>query len=82
MDKPKVESFIPLLLCRPEVMILCLGAHRISFTVPRTVPPDVIALDENCHHNIPPDDREENLVSAPIVRLIILPIDLYPKQVS
>lgn len=82
MGKPEVESFISFLLCRLEVMILRLVAHRIPFTVPRTVPPHVIALDENCHHNVPPDNREENLVSAPIVRLIIFPIDLYPRQVS
>lgn len=76
MRKPKIQPFIPLILRRPQVVVLLLGTHRIPDPVSRIVPPNVVDLDEDCHDNVPGHKCKENLVSSSIVGFVVLAIDL------
>lgn len=76
MSKPKVQPFIPLILRRPQIVILFLRTHRIPGPVSRIVPPNVVDLDNDRHDNVPGHKRKKDLVSSSIVGFVVLAIDL------
>jgi hypothetical protein len=76
MRKPKIKPLIPLIRSRPQIIIFLLLAHCIPFLIPRAIPPDIVALDENCHHHIPRDESKEDFVSPSVVGFIIFSVDL------
>lgn len=77
MRKPKIQPFIPLVLRRPQVIILLLKAHGIPDSVTRLVPPDIITLDEDGHDHVPGNQCKEDLVSSTVVRLIVFAVNLH-----
>ncbi len=76
MSKPEIQSFIPLILRRPQVVILLLRTHCIPDPVSRIVPPYIVDLDEDRHDDVPGHKRKKDLVSSSIVGFVVLAIDL------
>ena len=76
MSKAEVQSFVALVLCCAQVLILLLGAHGVPDLLTRFISVDEVAFDENCHNDVPSNQTEKHFVSGSIVGLVVFPVDL------
>jgi hypothetical protein len=58
-------------------MVFLLGAHDVPGCLTDFVSPYIVEFDEYGHHNVPRHKCEKNLVSPPVVGLIVRSIDLW-----
>ena len=68
MLEPIIQLLIPPILGRPQILFLLRKRPRIPNLGPRSVLQNVIDLGQEKENEVPYDDAEQNLVSAPVVR--------------
>lgn len=76
MSKPEVQTLVPLILSRPQILILLLQAHGVPAAFSCLVAAGVVDFNENGHDHVPGDYCQKDLVSSSIIGGIVGTVDL------
>lgn len=74
--KAEIQPLIPLITRRLKIRLLLLLTHTIPPPVPPLINRHIIHLRANKHHEIIRTNRDQNLVSAAIQRLVVFAVDV------
>lgn len=68
---------ISLISCSLKILVFLLLCHSTPPLLPYMVPPYVIVLSKNDNHDVQREDSQHDSVTAAVVWLIVISIDLY-----
>ncbi len=71
MMKPKIQSLIPLILRRPQILLLLLQRVRVPNFCSRSISKGIVYFGESELEEIETDDSDEDLVASAVVRGVV-----------
>ena len=76
VGKPEVQSLVSFVLGCRQVVVFLFRAHVIPCLFALLVSPDVVSFDKYGHNDVPCNKGKKNLVTPPVVGLVICSVDL------
>lgn len=76
VQEPKVQPFVPLVRCRPDILILLLRRPAIPNLRPGCIPIDIPSLCQTAQDQITHHDTQQNLVTSVVVWFVTWLVDV------